>query len=78
MHGMMAPLREFLRLAKPWQRVVAGAALTVVGSLTGLYVVAAIGIVLVVLPIAGWFRGRRGSPALERTDASSEAAADYG
>lgn len=59
-HGIMRPLRQFLTLAKPWQRVVAGVVLAVVGALLGIYIVSAIGVVLVILVVAGWFRRRRG------------------
>ena len=59
MHGIFAPLRQFVRFAKPWQRILLGVVLTVVGLFTGLYVVTAIGVVLVVLPIAAWLKGRR-------------------
>ena len=59
MHGIFAPLRQFVRFAKPWQRILLGAILTVVGLFTGLYVVTAIGVVLVVLPIAAWLKRRR-------------------
>jgi hypothetical protein len=59
MHGIFAPLRQFVRFAKPWQRILLGVVLTVVGLFTGLYVVTAIGVVLVVLPTAAWLKGRR-------------------
>jgi uncharacterized membrane protein HdeD (DUF308 family) len=59
MHGIFAPLRQFVRFAKPWQRILLGVVLTLVGLFTGLYVVTAIGVVLVVLPIAAWLKGRR-------------------
>jgi uncharacterized membrane protein YphA (DoxX/SURF4 family) len=62
MHGLGAALRQFLHLAKPWQRMVVGVVLTVIGFFTGLYVVAAIGIVLVALPVVGWFKRHRAVP----------------
>lgn len=62
MHGIFAPLRQFMRFAKPWQRIALGVILTVVGLFTGLYVVTAIGIVLVVLPIAAWLKARKPEP----------------
>ena len=64
----MAPFRQFLRFAKPWQRMVLGVVLTVVGLFTGLYVVTAIGIVLVVLPVVGWFKRRGGGAAAANGD----------
>jgi uncharacterized membrane protein HdeD (DUF308 family) len=67
MHGILAPLRQFVRFAKPWQRILAGAILAVIGLFTGLYVVTAVGVVLVVLPIAAWVRGRRESGEAETT-----------
>ncbi len=73
MHGIFAPLRQFVRFAKPWQRILLGVVLTVVGLFTGLYVVTAIGIVLVVLPIAAWVKGRRSEPETETADGVSAA-----
>lgn len=67
MHGIFAPLRQFVRFAKPWQRILLGAILTVVGLFTGLYVVTAIGLVLVVLPIAASVKERRGPAEAETT-----------
>lgn len=60
MQGIRDALRQFLRLAKPWERVVAGVVLAVVGALLGIYIVSAIGVVLVILVVAAWFRSRRG------------------
>jgi hypothetical protein len=68
MHGILAPLRQFVRFAKPWQRIALGVVLTVVGLFTGLYVVTAIGVVLVVLPIAAWVKGRRDQTETGTTD----------
>jgi uncharacterized membrane protein len=65
MHGIFAPLRQFMRFARPWQRILLGAILTLVGLFTGLYVVTAIGVVLVVLPIAAWLKRRRGESETE-------------
>jgi hypothetical protein len=59
----MGPLRQFFTMAKPWQRVVVGVVLTVVGALLGAYIISAIGIVLVGLVILGWFRRWRGPVA---------------
>jgi hypothetical protein len=72
MHGIFAPLRQFMRFAKPWQRILLGGILTVVGLFTGLYVVTAIGVVLVVLPVAAWLKRRRG-PAEAGTGTETEA-----
>lgn len=74
MHGIFAPLRQFVRLAKPWQRILVGAILTLVGLFTGLYVVTAIGVVLVVLPIAAWVKGRRDLAEAEAETADGVAA----
>jgi uncharacterized membrane protein len=68
MHGILAPLRQFVRFAKPWQRIALGVVLTVVGLFTGLYVVTAIGVVLVVLPIAAWVKRRRDQTETKTTD----------
>ena len=56
----MGPLRQFLMMAKPWQRVAAGVVVAVVGWLLGNYVLTAVGVVLVVLPVAAWVKRRRG------------------
>jgi hypothetical protein len=63
----MGPLRQFLTMAKPWQRVVVGVVLAVVGALLRSYVVSAIGVVLVGLVVLGWYRRWRGhdAPGLE-------------
>jgi O-antigen/teichoic acid export membrane protein len=63
-------------LAKPWQRVVVGVALAVVGALLGIYIVSAIGAVLVILVVLGWFRRRRGPGASEPSDGVVPADAD--
>ena len=73
MHGILAPLRQFVRFAKPWERVVLGVALTVVGLFTGFYIASAIGIVLVVLTIAAWVKGRRAQPETAEVDAVAAA-----
>lgn len=73
MHGIQAPLRQFVRFAKPWQRIGLGAVLTVVGLFTGLYVVTAIGVVLVVLPIVAWVKGRRSESEATPADGVSAA-----
>jgi uncharacterized membrane protein YphA (DoxX/SURF4 family) len=61
MHGLGAALRQFLHFAKPWQRVALGLVLTLIGAFTGLYALSAVGIVLVAMPVVGWFRRRSGS-----------------
>jgi hypothetical protein len=65
----MGPLRQFLRLTKPWERVVAGVVLAVGGALLGIYIISAIGVVLVILVVAGWLRRRRGGDAPAGTGA---------
>jgi hypothetical protein len=67
-HGIMGSLRQFLRLAKPWERVVAGVVLAVVGALLEIYIVSAIGVVLVILVVAGWFRSLRGGGPIVEAD----------
>lgn len=62
-HGIMGPLRQFLTMARPWERVVVGVVLAVVGALLGIYIVSAIGVVLVLLVIVGWSRSLRGRGA---------------
>jgi hypothetical protein len=77
MHGIFAPLRQFVRFAKPWERIVLGVALTVVGILTGFYIASAIGIVLLGLTIAAWVKGRRAQPeAAEAAPAATSEPAD--
>ncbi len=58
-HGMWAPIRQFLVTAKPWQRMVLGLVVIAVGVLLGNYVITAFGVVFVVLPAAGWVKRRR-------------------
>ena len=77
-HGIMGPLRQFLTLAKPWQRVVVGVALAVVGALLGIYIVSAIGAVLVLLVAAGWFRRWRGRSAAAPDASEHEAGTGAG
>jgi uncharacterized membrane protein len=74
MHGIFAPLRQFMRFAKPWQRIALGVILTLVGLFTGLYVVTAIGVVLVALPIIAWNKGRRTETETEAETAEGVAA----
>jgi hypothetical protein len=63
----MGPIRQFLTMAKPWQRVVVGVVLAAVGGLLGSYVISAIGVVLVGLVVIASFRRWRGhgAPSLE-------------
>lgn len=74
MHGLGASLRQMLRFARPWERVVLGVVLFVVATLLRSYVLAALGVVIVGVTVVSAARTRRGpSP----TD-DSEAEADSG
>jgi hypothetical protein len=77
-HGITGPLRQFLTLAKPWQRVVAGVVLAVVGALVGIYIVSAIGVVLVILVVAGWLRRRPGGGSPAKAEAAEDETAEDG
>ena len=60
MHGLGASLRQMLRFARPWQRIVLGVALFVVATLLQSYVLAALGAVIVGVTVMGVVRARRG------------------
>jgi hypothetical protein len=60
MHGIGAPLRQFIVTAKPWQRMAAGVVVIAVGVLLSNYVLTAFGVVFVVLPVAAWLKRWRG------------------
>ena len=59
MHGLGASLREFVRFARPRDRVLLGVALFVVGALVNFYFLAALGVVLAGVTIVGAVRRRR-------------------
>jgi hypothetical protein len=79
---MMAPLRQFMRLAKPWQRVVVGLVMVAVGWVLGIYILAALGAVFVILAAAGWVKQRRDrgaeTPDTVPADADADAHTDAG
>jgi hypothetical protein len=58
-HGLGAPLRQFVRFARPWERVLLGIVLFVGGALLQSYVIAALGVVIVGVTIMGVLRRRR-------------------
>ena len=76
MHGFGASLREFVRFARPWERVVLGVALFVIGAVTSFYFLSALGVVIAGVTIMGALRRRReaaagaGSTGVSETDES--------
>ena len=64
MHGLRAPLRQFLRFTRPWERVLLGVVLFVVGAELNLDIVAALGVVIVGVTILGAVRRRRWTGAV--------------
>ena len=63
MHGLGAPLRQFLRFTRPWERVLLGVVLFVVGALTTFYFLSALGVVIAGITIVGSLRRRREATA---------------
>lgn len=59
MHGLGASLREFVRFARPRDRILLGVALFVFGAVTNFYFLAAVGVVLAGVTIVGVVRRRR-------------------
>ncbi len=59
MHGLGASLREFVRFARPRDRILLGVAMFVVGALVNFYFLSAVGVVLAGVTILGAVRRRR-------------------
>jgi hypothetical protein len=71
-HGLGPSLRQFVRFTRPWERVVLGLVLLVVGAVTNFYFLSAVGVVLAGVTILGVRRRRRDGVAGANPSAVSE------
>lgn len=69
MHGLGASLRQMLRFARPWERVVLGVVLFVVATVLRSYVLAALGAVIVGVTVLGVVRTRRRAAGASEVEA---------
>ena len=72
MHGLGASLRQMLRFARPWERLVLGVVLFVVATSLGAYVLAALGAVIVGVTVLGVVRTRRGASPVDGDGAEAD------
>lgn len=72
MHGPGASLRQMLRFARPWERVVLGLVIVAVATPLGSYFLAALGLVIVGVTVLGMVRTRRGGAGVSEVKAESE------
>jgi len=67
-HGLGAPLRQFLRFTRPWERVVLGVVLFVFGAVVNFYFLSAVGVVIAGVTILGAVRRRRETEVVGESD----------
>ncbi len=63
MGGIGSSVRQMLKFARPWERVLLGVVLFVVATALQSYVLAALGLVIVGVTVLGVVRARRGTTA---------------
>jgi hypothetical protein len=72
-HGLVAPLRQFLRFTRTWERVLLGVVLFVIGAVLNFNVVSALGVVIIGVTILGAVRRRRGTGVVAVADETGTA-----